>query len=81
MDCVYQITLNQKLPHIIYAKQHYTKHYRVNSKSGVNFQVMLKQNRAKRNHIKEMRLYCILTLHTHTLSLLLEFAVLECLCM
>jgi hypothetical protein len=35
-----------------YAKQHYTIHYHVNSKSGVNFQFTLKRNRAKRNPIK-----------------------------
>jgi hypothetical protein len=40
-DCVYQIALNQKLPRITYTKQHYTKHYHVNSGSDVNFQVTL----------------------------------------
>jgi hypothetical protein len=41
------IMLNRKLSHIVYAKSHYTENYDINSKSDVNFQVELKQNRIK----------------------------------
>jgi hypothetical protein len=51
-DLLCQITLNQKIWLIIYAKSHYTENYYINSKCGVNFQVVLEQNRAEKNHIK-----------------------------
>jgi hypothetical protein len=50
-DCVCHIKLNQKLLCIVYAKSCLTTHYRVNLKSGVNFQAASKRNRAKRNRI------------------------------
>jgi len=53
MDCVRHIALNQKVLRICNAKLHYTENYHVNSESGVNFQVTLKQNYTKRNHIKQ----------------------------
>jgi hypothetical protein len=39
-------------PWIVYAKSHWAENYCSNSKSGVNFQVELKQNCAERNYIK-----------------------------
>jgi hypothetical protein len=51
-DRLCQIAVNRKLLRIIFAKSRKTANYRENSKSGVNFQVALKQNRTKRNSIK-----------------------------
>jgi len=52
LDRVCHIVLNWKLLHIVHAKLCLTEHYHINSKNGVNFQVTLKWNHAKRNHIK-----------------------------
>jgi hypothetical protein len=49
VDHVRYITLSQKLLHIIYAHSHKTKHNRIHSKNGVNFQVTLRQNHLKRH--------------------------------
>lgn len=51
-DRLCQIALNRKLLCIIFAKSRKPANYRENLKSGVNFQVALKQNRAKRNSVK-----------------------------
>jgi len=48
-DRVSHITLNRKLSCIFYAKLRSTKNYRINLKSGVNFQVALKQNCVQRD--------------------------------
>jgi hypothetical protein len=47
-----EIASNRKLLHIIYAKLCYTENYHVNSKSGVNCHVTLKQNQGKRTYVK-----------------------------
>ena len=52
MDRVCPFVLNWKLSCNVCAMSRWTKHYHVNSKSGVNFQVVLKQNHAKRNRIQ-----------------------------
>ena len=51
-DRLCQIVLNRKLLRIIFAKSRKPANYRENSKSGVNIQAALKQNRAKRNSFK-----------------------------
>ena len=51
-DRLCQIALNRKGLPIIFAKSRNPTNYRANSKSGVNFQVALKQNREKRNSVK-----------------------------
>jgi hypothetical protein len=51
-DRLCQIALNRKLLRIIFANSRKTANYRKISKSGVNFQVALKQNGAKRNSVK-----------------------------
>jgi hypothetical protein len=51
-DRLYQIALNEKLLHIIFAKSRKPANYRENLRSGVNFQVALKQNRGRRNSVK-----------------------------
>jgi hypothetical protein len=39
--------------HFIQAEVHYNKNYRINSKSGVNFQAAYEQNCAKRTRVKQ----------------------------
>jgi hypothetical protein len=51
-DRLYQIALNRKLLRIVFAKSRKPADYRENLRSGVNFQVALKQNRARRNIVK-----------------------------
>ena len=51
-DRLCQIALNRKLLRNIFAKSRKTANYREISKSGVNFQVALKQNHAKINGVK-----------------------------
>jgi hypothetical protein len=51
-DHLCQIVLNWKILHIVWAKSCETENYHIHSKSGINFQVVLKWNHAKRNHVK-----------------------------
>jgi len=44
--------IRQVWPQIVYAKLNLTKNYCINSKSGVNFKVALKQNHINRNRTK-----------------------------
>jgi hypothetical protein len=49
---VCHIVLNRKLSQTVYAKLYQHEHYCKNSKSGINFQVVLKWNHAKTNCVK-----------------------------
>ena len=52
MYYVHHIVLNQKVVRIFSGTSHYTENDHINSKSGVNFQVRLKQNCTSGNHVK-----------------------------
>ena len=55
--------VKSKISHICNGKSHYTKNYQVNSESGVNFQVPLKQNYTKMNHIqKDVPVFFVISL-------------------